>query len=98
MMYLHQDSGLMNVAYFKFDIDESSGEIFFFFFVLPRIHFFLGELDSTRAVPFRLTPNIVEFVSSIGINGPLTASMIALARCYVYPNFKVTAIVFCSRK
>ena len=26
MMYLHQDSGFLSVAYFKFDIDEQSGE------------------------------------------------------------------------
>lgn len=49
----------------------------------------LGELDTTRPVPFRLTPNIIEYLSSVGINGPLTASMIATARCFVYPNFKV---------
>ncbi|XP_044261128.1 transcription-associated protein 1 [Tribolium madens] len=76
MMYLHQDSGLMNVAYFKFDVDDGT-----------------GEFGATRSVPFRLTPNIVEYLSSIGISGPLTASMIATARCFVYPNFKVMAIL-----
>ncbi|KAI4454767.1 ataxia telangiectasia mutated atm -related [Holotrichia oblita] len=76
MMYLHQDSGLVNIAYFKFDVDDST-----------------GELDTTRPVPFRLTPNIVEYLSQIGISGPLTASMIAAARCFVYPNFKVQAIM-----
>lgn len=25
MMYLHQDSGLMNIAYFKFDVDDGTG-------------------------------------------------------------------------
>lgn len=25
MMYIHQDSGLINVAYFKFDIDDAKG-------------------------------------------------------------------------
>lgn len=72
MMYLHQDSGLINVSYFKFDVDEVT-----------------GELDGNRFVPFRLTPNIVEYLSSIGINGPLTSSAIATARCLVQPNFKV---------
>lgn len=75
-MYLHQDSGLVNVAYFKFDVDDST-----------------GELDTTRPVPFRLTPNIIEYLSAVGISGPLTASMIATARCFVYPNFKVQAIM-----
>lgn len=73
MMYLHQDSGLINISYFKFDVDDGT-----------------GELDTTRPVPFRLTPNIIEYLSVIGISGPLTASMIATARCFVYPNFKVT--------
>lgn len=49
MMYVHQDSGLINIAYFKFDIDDIS-----------------GELDANRPVPFRLTPNIFEFVTTIG--------------------------------
>ncbi|XP_013181191.1 PREDICTED: transformation/transcription domain-associated protein [Papilio xuthus] len=27
MMYVHQDSGLLNVAYFKFDVDDTTGEL-----------------------------------------------------------------------
>lgn len=73
MMYVHQDSGLVNISYFKFDLDDST-----------------GELDANRPVPFRLTPNIVEYLSTIGISGPLTASAIATARCLVQPNFKVS--------
>lgn len=49
MTYVHQDSGLINVAYFKFDVDDTS-----------------GELDANRPVPFRLTPNILEFLTSTG--------------------------------
>lgn len=49
MMYMHQDSGLINIAYFKFDIDDIS-----------------GELDANRPVPFRLTPNIYEFITTTG--------------------------------
>lgn len=72
MMYIHQDSGLINISYFKFDVDDTN-----------------GQLESNRAVPFRLTPNIAEYLSSIGTTGPLTASAIATARCLVQPNFKV---------
>lgn len=25
MMYVHQDSGLLNVSYFKFDVDDATG-------------------------------------------------------------------------
>ena len=76
MIYIHQDSGLINISYFRFDIDDAT-----------------GELASNRAVPFRLTPNINELITSIGINGGLIASMIATARCLVQPNFKVSAIL-----
>lgn len=26
MMYIHQDTGLMNVAYFRFDVDDITGK------------------------------------------------------------------------
>lgn len=29
MMYLHQDSGLMNISYFKFDVDDGTGKYTF---------------------------------------------------------------------
>jgi transformation/transcription domain-associated protein len=72
MMYLHQDSGLMNVAYFKFDLDDST-----------------AEMNSVRPVPFRLTPNIVEFMTNIGISGPFSATIMATARCMLQPNYQV---------
>ncbi|XP_047506869.1 transcription-associated protein 1 isoform X1 [Pieris napi] len=76
MLYVHQDSGLLNVSYFKFDVDDTT-----------------GELDGNRPVPFRLTPNIAELLTNIGITGPLTASAIAVARCLVTPNFKIQSIL-----
>ena len=76
MMYIHQDSGLINISYFKFDVDDVS-----------------GKLDSNRPVPFRMTPNITEFVTSVGVKGPLTASMISAARCFVQPSFKIASIL-----
>lgn len=76
MMNLHQDSGMVNISYFKFDIDDST-----------------GDLDSNRPVPFRLTPNISEFLTPHGVNGPVVCGMISLARCMVYPNYKLQAIL-----
>jgi len=76
MMYIHQDSGLINISYFKFDVDDVS-----------------GKLDSNRPVPFRMTPNITEFVTPVGVSGPLTASMISAARCFVQPSFKIASIL-----
>nr|CAD7263386.1 unnamed protein product [Timema shepardi] len=76
IMYIHQDSGLISVSYYKFDVDDVT-----------------GDLDANRPVPFRLTPNIIEYLNTIGICGPLTASMIASARCLVQPKFKVQTIL-----
>lgn len=52
-----------------------------------------GELDGNRPVPFRLTPNLAELVTSIGVSGPFTASMVATARCLATPSFKVCALL-----
>ncbi|KAG8145674.1 hypothetical protein E2320_012167 [Naja naja] len=73
MLQIAQDTGKLNVAYFRFDINDAT-----------------GDLDANRPVPFRLTPNISEFLTTIGVSGPLTASMIAVARCFAQPNFKKT--------
>jgi hypothetical protein len=49
MMYIHQDSGLVNVSYFKFDVDDTTGgcvhllvrllyiDIFFAFIFIPHV-------------------------------------------------------------
>lgn len=43
----------------------------------------------------RLTPNLTELITNVGVSGPLTASMIASARCLVHPSFKIQVnIVF----
>ncbi|KAM4023906.1 transformation/transcription domain-associated protein [Anomaloglossus baeobatrachus] len=76
MLQIAQDTGKLNVAYFRFDINDAN-----------------GDLDANRPVPFRLTPNISEFLTTIGVSGPLTASMIAVARCFAQPNFKVDGIL-----
>ena len=50
-----------------------------------------GELNANRPVPFRLTPNIAEFLTMIGVTGPLTAAMLVTARCFVYPPYKISS-------
>lgn len=54
----------------------------------------LGELNANRPVPFRLTPNIAEFLTVIGVTGPLTASMLVTARCFVYPPYKISSYLW----
>ena len=74
--FIFQDSGLLNISYFKFDIDDVT-----------------GELEANRPVPFRLTPNLTELITNVGVSGPLTASMIAAARCLVHPSFKIQVTI-----
>ncbi|KAH8404548.1 hypothetical protein KR009_006495 [Drosophila setifemur] len=76
MMYLHQDSGLMNISYFKFDVNDDK-----------------GQLNQRRPVPFRLTPNIGEFITYIGVTGPMSAAIVATARCFIQPNYKLCSIL-----
>ena len=53
-----------------------------------------GELNANRPVPFRLTPNIAEFLTIIGVTGPLTAAMLVTARCFVYPPYKISSYLW----
>lgn len=50
-------------------------------------------MDANRPVPFRLTHNISEFITPVGVNGPLSAAMISAARSLVQPNFKAQPIL-----
>ena len=52
-----------------------------------------GDLGSNRPVPFRLTPNIAEFISQTGVTGPLSAAMVSAARCFVQPRFKLGSLL-----
>ena len=55
--------------------------------------YFKGDPDANRPVPFRLTPNIAEFLTSTGVTGPLTAAMVASARCFVQPQYKLPSLL-----
>ncbi|ESN91105.1 hypothetical protein HELRODRAFT_194551 [Helobdella robusta] len=76
MIHLHRDSGFVHAAYFKFDIDDET-----------------GDLNANRPVPFRLTPNLTEFMTQLNIIGPLLATMIATARCLVQPQYKLQSFL-----
>lgn len=56
-----------------------------------KIYWLLGELDANRPVPFRLTPNLQELISPVGISGVVTHCMIAVARCLVQPQFSISS-------
>ena len=50
-------------------------------------------MDGNWPVPFRLTPNLAELISTIGVSGPFTAGMVSTARCLATPSFKISAIL-----
>ena len=58
-----------------------------------KLLYFQGDPDANRPVPFRLTPNIAEFLTSTGVTGPLTAAMVASARCFVQPQYKLPSLL-----
>lgn len=75
MLYIHKDTGLANVSYFKFEIEEV-----------------IAEIPITRPVPFRLTPNICEFIGNIGISGQFLCTVSAISRCFLQPNYQVRVL------
>ncbi|CAF0709284.1 unnamed protein product [Brachionus calyciflorus] len=52
-----------------------------------RYKFDLNENMNNRLTPFRLTPNLVEFIQPSGVYGQMSASMTALARCLNEPHY-----------
>ncbi|XP_038044323.1 transformation/transcription domain-associated protein-like isoform X2 [Patiria miniata] len=76
IIQVERNSGLLSIFYFRFDMDDAT-----------------GELDANRPVPFRLTPNIAEFLTTVGVNGVLTACMIASARCFVQPSLQTPSLL-----
>ncbi|XP_065834052.1 transformation/transcription domain-associated protein-like isoform X2 [Oscarella lobularis] len=76
MLYVARDTGQVAFSYYRFDVNDTT-----------------GELDANRAVSFRLTPNMVELASRIGVVGPFTSAVIAASRCAVQPQFSLSGIV-----
>ncbi len=73
--YMSQNSGVCQAIRFKFDLNESNGVV--------------NEFNKERPVPFRLTPNLSEFISQYGIFGTFNSVMIGLARCLSQPQYQV---------
>jgi len=81
-LYVSQNSGICQAIRLKFDLNEQNlpGNV-------AQINQHMSSFNSERAVPFRLTPNITDFITSAGVNGPFNSVLIALARCLVQPNY-----------
>ncbi|KAI9486745.1 MAG: hypothetical protein EXX96DRAFT_53394 [Benjaminiella poitrasii] len=46
-------------------------------------------LRSEDAIPFRFTPNIQDYVTPVGIEGPFSSSLMATARCLTEPELEL---------
>jgi transformation/transcription domain-associated protein len=44
-------------------------------------------IQSSESVPFRLTPNMQNFITRVGIEGVVTAATTAIARSLTIPEF-----------
>ncbi|TIB16619.1 hypothetical protein E3P89_00202 [Wallemia ichthyophaga] len=45
------------------------------------------QLSNPESVPFRLTPNLQHYLTSIGIEGVLVSSIVSLGRCLTEPQY-----------
>jgi transformation/transcription domain-associated protein len=84
--YVSQNSGVCQAIRLKFDLCESqnspqnsSGGV--------QLSQLISGFNADRAVPFRLTPNVTEFITSAGVSGPFNSILVALARCLVQPQY-----------
>ncbi|WRT70688.1 uncharacterized protein IL334_007686 [Kwoniella shivajii] len=47
-------------------------------------------IQSQESVPFRLTPNMQDFITRVGVEGVVTAACTAIARCLTQPEFDLS--------
>jgi transformation/transcription domain-associated protein len=52
-----------------------------------------GNLQGTDRIPFRLTPNLVNFVTPAGITGTFSAAMVATAQALNDPDMRVNNLL-----
>ena len=80
--YMSQSLGICQAIRLKFDLNDlnpANSPV-----LLSQL---INGFNVDRPVPFRLTPNVTEFITSAGVNGPLNTIIIALARCLVQPQY-----------
>lgn len=55
--------------------------------VIPGLINHECQLSNPESVPFRLTPNLQHYLTSIGIEGVLVSSIVSLGRCLTEPQY-----------
>ena len=91
--YLSQNTGMCQTMRLKFDLkDQNSNSVNLAAnsnSQSSNLAYYkqIIDFDSSRSVPLRLTPNIVEFLTNAGINGVYNTIQIAQARCLVQSQY-----------
>ena len=93
--YLSQNTGICQTIRLKFDLNEQSNNAAPSSTPTSTLALFqqISSFNTDRPVPFRLTPNISEFITSAGINGLYNSVQIAQARCLIQPQYHFTWIL-----
>ncbi|KAI7852465.1 hypothetical protein BDC45DRAFT_550494 [Circinella umbellata] len=69
-------------------ISRSTGDVWMTEFV-PSFNQTNATFGNGEPVPFRFTPNIQEFITPVGIEGPFTSCLVATARCLTEPELEL---------
>ncbi|KAG1474893.1 hypothetical protein G6F56_000065 [Rhizopus delemar] len=72
----------------KIMLSRSTGNVWMTEF-LPGWNTANPVFGNGEAIPFRFTPNIQDFITPIGIEGPFASCLMATARCLTEPDFQL---------
>nr|XP_018259603.1 transformation/transcription domain-associated protein [Kwoniella dejecticola CBS 10117]OBR81761.1 transformation/transcription domain-associated protein [Kwoniella dejecticola CBS 10117] len=88
-MFLTYVCCLSNRTPSRFYISRKTG-LMYMTEILPAFAPGQPLIASQEQVPFRLTPNMQNFITRIGIEGVVTAACTAIARCLTQPEFDLS--------
>ncbi|WVQ95626.1 hypothetical protein IAU59_002724 [Kwoniella sp. CBS 9459] len=88
-MFLTYVCCLSNRTPSRFYISRKSG-LMYMTEILPAFAPGQPLIASQEVVPFRLTPNMQNFITRVGIEGVVTAATTAIARCLTQPEFDLS--------
>ncbi|WVN89695.1 uncharacterized protein L203_104925 [Cryptococcus depauperatus CBS 7841] len=88
-MFLTYVCCLSNRTPSRFYISRKTG-LMYMSEILPAFAMGKPLIASSEAVPFRLTPNMQHFVTRAGVEGLISATCTAMARCLTVPDFDLS--------
>ena len=91
--YLSQSNGTCQSIRLKFDLNELNTPVNPSSNSLLAYYQQITDFNPERSVPYRLSPNISEFVTSAGVNGLMSSIKISLARCLAQPQYQFSWIL-----